>query len=188
MTTDLSGSLVRSAVGRYVYIIIYIYMSGLTHCALHAAELNPRQMRPRIMLSAMTLQRGAIGRHCYSIWYVRITVRRMIFTSVVSRSFAPCHPWGERRRKRKRSTIFPERTRKGHRQSRPTLELFLGQHWGNSWETGVERIIMGLPERIDTVLNWTEVNWSEVNWTCSVSFQKKSWPRSCWAFKTMLYV
>ena len=63
---------------------------------------------------------------------------------------------GERRRKRKRSTIFLERTRKGHRQS--------DQHWncfkGNTGETPEKRggAHMGLPERVDTILNWIELN------------------------------
>ena len=58
---------------------------------------------------------------------------------------------GERHRKRKCSTIFLERTRKGHRQS--------NQHWncskGNLRETPERRgaTHMGLPERIDTILN-----------------------------------
>ena len=62
----------------------------------------------------------------------------------------------------KRSTIFLERTRKGHRQS--------NQHWncfkGNIGDTPERRCgaHMGFPERIDTILNWTELNWTELNW------------------------
>ena len=51
-----------------------------------------------------------------------------------------------------------------YRQIRPTLERFQGQHWVNSWETGWSAY-MGIPERIDTILNWTELNWTELNWT-----------------------
>ena len=66
-------------------------------------------------------------------------------------------PGGERHRKGKHSTIFLERMRKGHRQ--------WDQHWncfkGNTGETpekqGGAHIYMGLPERIDTILNWTEL-------------------------------
>ena len=65
-------------------------------------------------------------------------------------------PGGEKRRKRTRSAIFSEMTRKGHRQS--------DQHWngfkGNIGETLERRggAHMGFPERIDTILNWTELN------------------------------
>ena len=38
--------------------------------------------------------------------------------------------------KRKRSTTFLERTEKGSSSIRTTLEMFQGQHWGNSWDTG----------------------------------------------------
>ena len=42
----------------------------------------------------------------------------------------------------------------------PRLELFQGQHWGNSWEMGCSAYDnMGLPGRIDTILNWTELDW-----------------------------
>ena len=60
---------------------------------------------------------------------------------------------GERRRKGKRSTIFLERMRKGHRlATSPTLELCFK---GNIRETSERRggAHMGFLERIDTILN-----------------------------------
>ena len=57
----------------------------------------------------------------------------------------------EGRRKSKRSTIFRERTRKGHHQS--------NQHW-NCFKGSIEKAAerrsethMGLPERVATILN-----------------------------------
>ena len=64
-------------------------------------------------------------------------------------------PGGERRWKRKRYTIFLERTREGHRQS--------GEHWnrfkGTVGETSERRgrAHMDFSERIDTILNWTKL-------------------------------
>ena len=34
------------------------------------------------------------------------------------------------------------------------------QHWGNSWEWG--GVHMGLPKRMDTILNWTDLNWTSL--------------------------
>ena len=61
-------------------------------------------------------------------------------------------PGGERHGKRKRSAIFLERTREGHRQSDEHGDCFKGNA-GERSETGKERIIMGFSERIDTILN-----------------------------------
>ena len=67
------------------------------------------------------------------------------------------HHWssgGERHGKRKRLTIFVERTREGHRQ--------WDKHWncykGNVGKTAERRgeAHMGFLERIDTILNWNE--------------------------------
>ena len=67
-------------------------------------------------------------------------------------------PGGDRRGKRKRPTIFfetNERTREGHRR--------WDEHWnrfkGNVGETSERRCgaHMGFSERIDTILNWTEL-------------------------------
>ena len=57
------------------------------------------------------------------------------------------------RRKRKRSTIFLERTRKGPSSIRPTSELF--RFKGNIGEAPERRCgaHMGFPERGDTILN-----------------------------------
>ena len=55
--------------------------------------------------------------------------------------------------KRKRLTIFPERTREGHRQSDEQWDRFKGV----IGETSETRIIMGFSECIDPFeLNWTE--------------------------------
>ena len=60
-------------------------------------------------------------------------------------------PGGERRGKRKRSTIFLERTREGHRESDEHWNRFKGtvgetsERWGGAY--------MGISERIDAILN-----------------------------------
>ena len=71
------------------------------------------------------------------------------------KDITPSIAWlGERRGKRKRSTIFLERTREGHRQS--------NEHWnrfkGNVGETSERRggAHKGFSERIDTILKRTE--------------------------------
>ena len=73
--------------------------------------------------------------------------------------------WGERRRMRKRSIILLERTneRKGHRQSDPTLELFQGQHYGETPERrgGAHNYGPSWAHRYHLELNWTELNWTE---------------------------
>ena len=66
---------------------------------------------------------------------------------------------GERHRKRKRSTISLERTRKGHRQSDQYCNYFKGNIGGTPERRGGAH--KGLPERINTILNWTELNWTE---------------------------
>ena len=68
-------------------------------------------------------------------------------------------PGGERRGQRKHWMIFLERTREGHRRS--------DEHWNRSKDdvggTSERRrgAHMGFSERIDTLLNWTELNSSE---------------------------
>ena len=63
-------------------------------------------------------------------------------------------PGGERRRKRKCSIIFLERTRKGHHQNQ---NRFKGNVEESSERWGGAR--MGFSEHIDTILNRTELNW-----------------------------
>ena len=62
-------------------------------------------------------------------------------------------PAWDRCRKRKRSTIIPQRTRKGHRQTDEHCKCFKGN-------SGVGTH-MGFSERADTVLNWSELNWPD---------------------------
>ena len=73
-------------------------------------------------------------------------------------------PWEERRRKRKRSTIFLERTRKGHHRQ-------WDQHWncfkGNIGEMGWSAYGLSWVHRYHLELNWTEQNRTEhCHWTC----------------------
>ena len=60
-------------------------------------------------------------------------------------------PGGERRGKRKRYTIFLERTREGHRQSDKHWNCFKGNVGGTSERGGGAH--MGFSERMDTILN-----------------------------------
>ena len=75
-------------------------------------------------------------------------------TAICTSDEKPSHrqsPGGERRGKRKCPTVFPERTRKGHRRSR--------EHWnclkGNVRERSGRRggAHMGFSDRVDTILN-----------------------------------
>ena len=58
----------------------------------------------------------------------------------------------EKRGKRKRLTIFLERTRDGHRRSDEHWNCFKG-NVGKLLRDGVERMIIGVFERIGTMLN-----------------------------------
>ena len=60
-------------------------------------------------------------------------------------------PGGESRAKRKRSTIFLERTRKGHRHSDEHWNRFRGNVGKTSERRGGAR--MGFSELVDTILN-----------------------------------
>ena len=66
-------------------------------------------------------------------------------------------PRGERRGMKKRSTIFLERTREGHRQSDEHWNRFKGNVGETSERQGRALTTIGFSEWIDTVLNWTEL-------------------------------
>ena len=66
---------------------------------------------------------------------------------------------GERRWKRKRYTVFLERTREGHRHSDEHWNRFKGNVGESSERRGGEH--MDFSERIYTILSWTELNWTQ---------------------------
>ena len=68
-------------------------------------------------------------------------------------------PGGERRGKRKRETIFLERTTDDHRQWDEHWNCFKGNVGGISERRGGAHNCMGFYERMDTILNWTELIW-----------------------------
>ena len=114
----------------------------------------------RRLVTVWLVKEASYGCRCQLLTENNDILSRLRF--VPSRYITPSVAWRrERRRKRKRSTIFLERTRKGHRQS--------DQHWncfkGNIGEIPQRRggALMGLPERIDTILNWTELDLAELN-------------------------
>ena len=64
-------------------------------------------------------------------------------------------PGGERRGKRKRYTIFLERTREGHCQSDERWSCFKGNVGENIWETGWSVCELFRAHRYHLELNWT---------------------------------
>ena len=72
-----------------------------------------------------------------------------------SKEITPSITWRREAQKEEAIIDLPWEDEKGPSSIRPTLELFQGQHWGNSWLRDWVEHIMGFPERIDSILNWT---------------------------------
>ena len=67
----------------------------------------------------------------------------------------------ERRRMRKRSTIFLERTREGHGQSDQQQDMFQRQYYVNFPRDRVACITVHFLVRVDIILNWSGPKWRD---------------------------
>ena len=99
---------------------------------------------------------GKISPHKWLASWKLWSVEELETLSASTKPMTPHHrsSGGERHGKRKRSTIFLEKTRKGHRQWDKHWNCYKGNVGGTAERRGEAH--MGFLERIDTILNWNE--------------------------------
>ena len=78
-----------------------------------------------------------------------------------AKDIIPSIAWKREAWKEEALDNLPWKDERGPSSVRWTLEPFQRQCWGKLPRDGVKRKMMGFSERIDSILNWTELNWTQ---------------------------